>query len=142
MSIATQDCDRCHRRMPNQLSVEFVGWKALDEAGYPLICPGCVTLDEATAVSGDGDTTGGALARSDGAAVTAKGAADPYRRLAMLVSGMLTALVSDMVVELEELGGISGSRIEEIAGGEEPTIGELEELGYAFVQLLRVMKDQ
>ena len=128
--------------MPNQLSAEFVGWKALDEAGIQLICPGCVTLGEAKAVSGDGDTTGEALARSNGSALTDKVAADPYRRLAMLVSEMLTALVSDMVVGLEELGGISASRIEEIAGGAEPTTGELEELGYAFVQLLRALKDQ
>ena len=137
MSIATQDCDRCHRRMPNQLSAEFVRWKALDEAGVQLICPGCVTLGEAIAFSGDGGTTGEALAQWDGAALTGEVAADPYRRLAMLVSEMLTALVSDMVVGLEELGGISASRIKEIARGEEPTTGELEELGYAFVQLLR-----
>jgi hypothetical protein len=47
-----------------------------------------------------------------------------------------------MVTELENLGGISASRIEAILRGEAAASGELEEIGYARVELLRVLKER
>jgi hypothetical protein len=55
---------------------------------------------------------------------------------------MVTALLSDMVTELENLGGISAARIEAILRGEAVTSGELEEIGYACVELLRALKER
>ena len=49
------------------------------------------------------------------------------------------AYLRGMVSELEEFGGIGVERVKAIAYGAEPTNGELEELGYVFVQLLHAL---
>ena len=49
------------------------------------------------------------------------------------------AYLRGMVAELEEFGGISVERVRAIAYGEEATNGELEELGYVFVELLHAL---
>ena len=64
-------------------------------------------------------------------------------KVASGLSGTLIGRLKDMATELEELGGISASRVETIVrGGEEATNGELEELGYLFVELMRALKDE
>ena len=139
-----QDCSRCHRPVPDQLSDEFLGWEALDGTSNQLICPGCLTEDQQRVHSGDSDATGkGAwdISESQDADLRDKVTADLRVRVTALVSDMVTALVSDMVTELENLGGISASRVEAIASGEDATNGELEELGYALVTLIRALKD-
>jgi hypothetical protein len=143
MSISTQDCVRCHRPVPDQVSDEFLSWEALDETREQLICPRCLTADQERAIAGDGDATDKAttaIAQSDDADVRDKVAAELCGRVTALISDMVTGLVSDVVTDLEELGGMSASRVEAIARGEEPTNGELEELGYVFVELMRAFK--
>ena len=67
----------------------------------------------------------------------------PSDKVASGPSGMVIGRLRDMATELEELGGISASRVETIVrGGEEATSGELEELGYLFVELMRALKDE
>jgi hypothetical protein len=143
MSISTQSCARCDRPVPDQLSDEFLDWEALDETGDQLICPGCLTLGEERAVAGEGcatDKAAAAIAQSKDADLRGKVAEELCGRVTALVSDMVTGLVSDVVSELEELGGMSPSRVEAIARGEEATNGELEELGYVFVEFMRALK--
>jgi len=150
MSISTQDCAVCHRPVPEQLSDEFLGWEAMDETGERLICPRCVKPGQERAIMGDGDAPGRGLAaigQSHDADLRDK-AADLRDMVSAHLSGMVTALLSDVVTallsdrvtELEELGGITASRVEAIGRGEEPTNGELEELGYVFVELMRALR--
>jgi len=49
------------------------------------------------------------------------------------------AYLRGMVSELEEFGGIGVERVKAIAYGAEATNGELEELGYVFVELLHAL---
>ena len=59
------------------------------------------------------------------------------------LSDMLTVRLGAILTELGDLGGISRYRIAAITRGEEePTDGELEEIGYACVQLMRALKDE
>ena len=59
------------------------------------------------------------------------------------LSDMLTVRLGGILTQLENLGGVSGYRIAAIVcGEEEPTNGELEEIGYACVQLMRALKDE
>ena len=166
MSISTQGCARCHRPVPDQFSDEFLSWEA-DETGEQLICPGCLTPGQARATAGDGDVAGEtatAIAQSHDGNLRDKMAADLRDKMAaelsdkvvpelsdkvaellsdtvaVELSDKVAAELSDKVAELEELGGMGASRVEAIAGGEEPTNGELEELGYVFVQLLRALR--
>jgi hypothetical protein len=81
-----------------------------------------MTLGEEPVSAFDGDGSGEAVGQSDGAALKDKVTAELCTRLATVVSDMLTALVSGVVADLEELGGISASRIEEIARGGEITM--------------------
>jgi len=152
MSNWIQDCAVCHRPVPDQLSDEFLSWEALDETGEQLICARCLMPGQARAVAGEGDATGklvAATAQSGDADLRDK-AADLRDMVSVHLSGMVTALLRDMVTallsdrvnELEELGGINVSRVEAIGRGEEPTNGELEELGYVFVELMRALKDE
>jgi len=145
MSISTHDCARCHRPVPDLLSDDFLSWQALGESGEQLICPGCLTPDRGRAVAGEGDATGmakEAVGQSHEADLRDKVTADLKDKVAVLVSDMVTVLASDLVAELEKLGGISTARVEAITGGEDPTNGELEELGYVFVELMRALKDE
>jgi hypothetical protein len=172
MSISIQDCARCHRPVPDQVSDEFLSWEALDETGEQLICPRCLTPSQERAVAGDGHATGetaaGIAPSHDGdlrdkvaadlrdkvaADLRDKMAAELSDKVAAEVSAILSDTVavelsdtvagevSDTVAGLEELGGMSASRFKAIAGGEEPNNGELEELGYIFVQLMRSLKE-
>jgi len=168
MSISTQDCARCHRPVPDQVSDEFLSWETLDETGEQLICPRCLTPGQERAVAGDGDATGetaaavapsqdGDLRDKVAAGLRDKMAAGLSEKVAAEVSDKVAAIlsdtvavelsdtvaveVSDTVAGLEELGGMSGSRFKAIADGEEPSNGELEELGYIFVQLMRSLKE-
>ena len=61
-------------------------------------------------------------------------------RHGLLASDLMTALLSDMVTELEDLGGISAPRVQAILHGEAATYGELEEIGYVCVELIRALK--
>ena len=62
---------------------------------------------------------------------------------AAALSDMLTVRLGAILTELGDLGGISRYRIAAITRGEEePTDGELEEIGYACVQLMRALKDE
>jgi type II secretory pathway component PulM len=47
------------------------------------------------------------------------------------------AHLSDVVIEFAKLAGVSASRVEAIACGEETTRGELESLGEGFVTWIR-----
>ena len=160
MSISTQACARCHRPVPDQVSDEFLSWETLDETGEQLICPRCLTPRQERAVAGEGDTTGetaAAVAPSNDGDLRDKMAADLRDKVAAEVSDKVAAIlsdtvavelsdtvaveVSDTVAGLEELGGMSASRFKAIADGEEPSNGELEELGYIFVQLMRSLKE-
>jgi len=49
------------------------------------------------------------------------------------------AYLRGLVSELEKFGGIGVERVKAVAYGAEPTNGELEELGYVFVQLLHAL---
>ena len=165
MSISTQDCARCHRPVPDQLSDEFLSWEALDETGEQLICPMCLTPDQEQAIADDRDATSETAAVAqlhDGdldkvaADLRDKVAEELSDKLAEELSDTVNALLSDRVAvelsdtvaealservaDLEELGGMNASRVEAIADGAEPKNGELEELGYVFVQLLRALR--
>jgi len=62
---------------------------------------------------------------------------------AAVLSDMLTVRLGAILTQLENLGGVSSYRIAAIVcGEEEPTNGELEEIGYACVELLRGLKDE
>lgn len=47
------------------------------------------------------------------------------------------AHLSDMVIQFAKLAGVSASRVEAIARGEEATKGELDTLGQGFVTWIR-----
>ncbi len=47
------------------------------------------------------------------------------------------AHLSDVVIEFAKLAGVSASRVEAIACGEETTRGELESLGEGFITWIR-----
>jgi len=64
----------------------------------------------------------------------------PSVKAAAALSDIMTALLSDMVTELENLGGISAPRVQAILHGEAATSGELEEIGYVCVELIRELK--
>jgi hypothetical protein len=49
------------------------------------------------------------------------------------------AYLRGIVDDLEKFGGLGATRIKAIAYGDEATNGELEELGYVFVGLLRAL---
>ena len=48
-----QNCIRCRRPAPPQDSDAFTEWEAADESGVEVICPGCVTREEETAMVDD-----------------------------------------------------------------------------------------
>ena len=52
----------------------------------------------------------------------------------------MTALLSDMPTELENLGQMRAPRVQAILHGEAATNAELEEIGYVCVQLIRALK--
>jgi hypothetical protein len=65
----------------------------------------------------------------------------PPDEAAAALSDILTVRMGGILRQLENLGGVSGYRIQAIVcDEEEPTNGELEEIGYACVQLLRALK--
>jgi hypothetical protein len=67
----------------------------------------------------------------------------PPDETAAALSDMLTLRMGGILSQLEDLGGISGYRMEAIVcGEEEPTNGELEVIGYACVELMRALKDE
>ena len=67
----------------------------------------------------------------------------PPDEAAAALSEMLTVRMGGILRQLENLGGISAYRIEAIVcDEEEPTNSELEEIGYACVELLRALKDE
>ena len=67
----------------------------------------------------------------------------PPDEAAAALSDMLTVRLGGILTPLENLGGVSGYRIAAIVcDEEEPTNGELEEIGYACVQLMRALKDE
>jgi len=59
---------------------------------------------------------------------------------AAVLSDLVTALLSDMVTELENLGQMRAPRVQAILHGESATNGELEEIGYVCVELIRALK--
>ena len=59
---------------------------------------------------------------------------------AAALGDMVAALLGDMVTQFENLGGLNADRVEAILSGEEATNGELEELGYACVELMRALR--
>jgi hypothetical protein len=144
MSISTQDCARCHRPVPDQVSDELLSWEALDETREQLVCPRCLTGSQERAVAGDSDATGEgatAVAPSHDGDLRDKVAAGLSDKVAAILSDTVAVELSDTVAGLEELGGMSASRFKAVADGEEPSNGELEELGYIFVQLMRSLKE-
>ena len=63
-------------------------------------------------------------------------------KTAAAMSDLMTALLSDMVTELEDLGGISAPRVQAILHGEAATNAELEEIGYVCVELIHALKQE
>jgi len=81
----------------------------------------------------DGTIAAGCHATDKAVAVPAPQASD------LRLNDEVRAYLRGVVVELEEFGGIGVERVRAIAFGEEPTNGELEELGYVFVELLHAL---
>lgn len=48
----TEYCQRCRREAPASDGYDYLGWEATDD-GEGIICPGCLTLGEETAIEAD-----------------------------------------------------------------------------------------
>ena len=77
------------------------------------------------------------IAADCGASDKAVGA--PAPQSALCLNEEVRAYLRGMVTDLEEFGGMSVERVKGIAYGEQATNGELELLGYVFVELLHAI---
>ena len=76
---------------------------------------------------------------ADCGATANKAEGAPASQPALCLNDEVRAYLRGMVTELEEFGGISVERVKAIAYGEQATNGELELLGYVFVELLHAI---
>lgn len=59
-------CARCRRQVPSETSGDFCLWEAGDPDGATIICPGCLTAEELTAMAEDFTEVGDEITRRQG----------------------------------------------------------------------------